>query len=169
MRHDDDVVSAEFSADGRVVVTASADRSARIWDASTGRPITPPLWHRSSVAHAVFSPEGHQVATLTADGEARLWDAATGEPITPTWRHPHRYDAGHLMFSADGQRLLLATGADAVFLRAFRQNTAALDDLVLQAQVLSGHRIDPTAGMLALDRASLSNAWQRWHSKPPAP
>ena len=150
-------------------MTASADRSARVWDASTGRPLTPPLWHHGSVAHAVFSPEAHRVATLTADGEARLWDAATGEAMTPTVLHPHRYDAGHLMFSADGQRLLVATGADAVFLRAFSRNTAALEDLVLQAQVLSGHRIDAAAGMLALDRTSLSNAWQRWHPKPPAP
>ena len=63
MRYDDDVVSAEFSADGGAVVTASADRSARVWDASTGRPLTPPLWHHGSVAHAgggeLAHPAGH--------------------------------------------------------------------------------------------------------------
>ena len=37
MRHDDAVLSAQFSADGQRVVTASRDKTARVWDASTIR------------------------------------------------------------------------------------------------------------------------------------
>ena len=35
----DSVTSAAFSPDGRRIVTASADNTARLWDAETGKPI----------------------------------------------------------------------------------------------------------------------------------
>jgi WD40 repeat protein len=34
--HDDAVLSAAFSADGARIVTASGDRTARVWDVSWG-------------------------------------------------------------------------------------------------------------------------------------
>jgi len=159
MLHDADVHTAEFSSDGHAVVTASSDRTARVWDAFTGNPVTPPLWHRAAVAHAVFSPDNHRVATISAEGELRLWDARTGEPITPSLPHPHRYDVGRLMFSPGGEHLLLATGADAMFIREFKKNIAPLNDLLLQAQILSAHRIDSEAGVVGLGKLTLSNAW----------
>jgi WD40 repeat protein len=56
------------------VLTASADGTARVWDAQTGQPLTLPLEHRGGVASAEFSPDGRRV--LTASGEARLWDVS---------------------------------------------------------------------------------------------
>ena len=35
--------SAAFSPDGKRIVTASADKTARLWDAETGKPIGEPL------------------------------------------------------------------------------------------------------------------------------
>ena len=39
------VKSAAFSPDGRFVVTASWDRTARVWEAATGKAIGEPLRH----------------------------------------------------------------------------------------------------------------------------
>lgn len=61
------------------IVTASSDRSARIWDLATGRPLSPPLLHRQGVSDAVFSPDGTRVLTGSWDGTARLW--AVPEPL----------------------------------------------------------------------------------------
>ena len=36
-------MSAAFSPDGQRIVTASFDKTARIWDAATGKPIGEPL------------------------------------------------------------------------------------------------------------------------------
>jgi tetratricopeptide (TPR) repeat protein len=72
LRHHGAVLYAAFSADGWLVVTASADRTARVWDAATGEPVTPPLLHHGPVAHAAFSPDGTRLATAGARG-ARLW------------------------------------------------------------------------------------------------
>ena len=41
--HDDWVASAAFSPDGKRIVTASHDKTARLWDAATGLPIGQPL------------------------------------------------------------------------------------------------------------------------------
>src|SRR5262249_22703420 len=46
-----------FSPNGRRVLLAF-ENEARVWNASTGEPVTPPLRHDSSVFHVAFSPDG---------------------------------------------------------------------------------------------------------------
>jgi len=43
--HQGPVTGAEFSPDGRRIVTTSADHTARVWDTETGEAATPPLVH----------------------------------------------------------------------------------------------------------------------------
>ena len=47
--------SAQFSADGQRVVTASEDKTARVWDAATGKAIGEPMKHEGTVNSAQFS------------------------------------------------------------------------------------------------------------------
>lgn len=65
--------SAAFSPDGRRVVTAAQDSTARIWDAATGLPISDPLMHGSRVTACEFSPDGRFVRTEDAEGRFLLW------------------------------------------------------------------------------------------------
>ena len=75
-------MSAAFSPDGKRIVTASEDKTARLWDAETGKPIGEPLTgHTDGVSSAAFSPDGKRIVTASADKTARLWDAETGKPI----------------------------------------------------------------------------------------
>jgi len=77
-RHDGPVNSAVFSPDGALIVTASADKTARIWDAATGKVIEVFRGHDSQVYSAAFSPDGARVVTASGDKTARLWDVKTG-------------------------------------------------------------------------------------------
>jgi WD40 repeat protein/serine/threonine protein kinase len=79
--------SAEFSPDGRRVVTTGEDGIAQIWDLASGEAVTPPLRHEKMVCYAQFSPDGRRVVTASRDHSARVWDAATGEPITEPMKH----------------------------------------------------------------------------------
>jgi WD40 repeat protein len=45
MKHNDAVNSAQFSPDGKQIVTASSDNTARVWDAQTSKPLTEPMKH----------------------------------------------------------------------------------------------------------------------------
>src|SRR5262249_61460976 len=53
-RHEAPVVSAAFSPDGSRIVTASWDRTARIWDAASGKEIAVLRGHEGSVQSAAF-------------------------------------------------------------------------------------------------------------------
>jgi WD40 repeat protein len=53
MKHDAEVSSAQFSADGQRVVTASSDGTARVWDAATGKALSEPMKHDGLVRSGV--------------------------------------------------------------------------------------------------------------------
>jgi WD40 repeat protein/serine/threonine protein kinase/tetratricopeptide (TPR) repeat protein len=107
LQHGDPVWYAEFSPDGQLIVTASADKTARVWDGRTGEPQTRPLKHLDLVGTAHFSSDGARVVTASWDGTARVWDAQTGEPLGPAMEHgEHLLDA---QFSPDGKRIVTAS------------------------------------------------------------
>jgi WD40 repeat protein len=58
-----------FSPDGRSLLTASLDRTARVWGITTGDEIRR-LPHAASAA---FSPDGRLIVGATDGGAARLW------------------------------------------------------------------------------------------------
>jgi WD40 repeat protein len=99
------VLEAAFSPDGRFVVTASADGTARIWDVATGRE-THKLIHDTIVVGARFSPDGKRVVTTT-DYRIYFWDAATGEVIGKPLAHDH--EVASVAFSPDGSRMVSAS------------------------------------------------------------
>lgn len=77
--HTKSVYSARFSADGKRVLTASLDQSARIFDAATGELVTRLVNPDSGLYCAVFDPEGRRAATIAEDGSVRVWDAVSGK------------------------------------------------------------------------------------------
>jgi len=101
------VVHVAFSPDGTRIVTASWDKTARVWDALTGKPVTSPLEHQAAVSSAVFSPDGTRVVTASDDKTARVWDAATGKPLTKPFEHQATVRSAS--FSPDGMRVVTAS------------------------------------------------------------
>ncbi len=99
--------SAEFSPDGTRVVTASVDKTARLWDAATGKPLGEPMRHEDVVSSAAFSPDGKRVVTASWDKTARLWDAATQKPLGEPMRHGDAVRSA--AFSPDGTQLVTAS------------------------------------------------------------
>jgi len=78
--HTDRIQSAGFSPDGRRLVTASWDGSARIWQTEGGEEIFT-LAHDGPLNSAVFTPDGRRVVTASQDATARVWDADSGREI----------------------------------------------------------------------------------------
>ena len=109
IRHGDRVRAAEFSPDGERLVTASSDETARIWNATTGLPLTPPMKHANRVYSARFSRDGKRILTTSSDG-AYLWDAQTAQPVIPTMKL--NGGASFAEFSGDGNRILATSFTD---------------------------------------------------------
>jgi WD40 repeat protein/tetratricopeptide (TPR) repeat protein len=107
------VTRAAFSPDGRWVLTAGLEGTARVWDANTGHSAAPPLPHGEAVQHAAFAPDGRRVLTVSLDGLVRLWDLTGSDPSPlPAWLSgaPPReslYLTGErvVAFTRDGRRL----------------------------------------------------------------
>jgi len=76
--HTATVFSAAFSPDGKKVVTASFDRTARIWNAESGEVLRTLEGHTGVLRAAVFSPDGKTIVTASDDRTARIWNAESG-------------------------------------------------------------------------------------------
>ena len=63
---------------GCYVATASADRTARVWDSGTGALRYTLTGHNGIVTGVSFSPDGRLIATSSSDKTARIWNARTG-------------------------------------------------------------------------------------------
>ncbi len=119
--HREDLTEASFSPDGRWVLTASNDATARVWNASTGKLIAilqgnagrVPQIRREyageshkpdAVTHATFSPDGLGVITARADGTVQIWALAIGQAVGTL----ERFEAATngLALSPDGSRII---------------------------------------------------------------
>jgi hypothetical protein len=106
MKHAEGVLSAQFSLDGKRIVTASWNETARVWDAQTGQPLAEPLQHGDVVVSAEFSSDGLRILTGSHDRTARVWDAQTGQALSEPLLHgaPVMW----AQFSPDGKRIATA-------------------------------------------------------------
>ncbi len=106
--HQGEVRSLAFSRDSRALVTASNDRTARVWPLPGGAPVVLQGGHSAALASATFSPDGKRVLTGGTDNSLQLWDAADGShPRISLSRHANAVNT--VMFNPAGQSLLSAS------------------------------------------------------------
>jgi WD40 repeat protein len=66
-----------FQPGGTHFVTASADNTAQVWDAQTGKGVVTLRGHSAPVFSARFTNFGPGVVTVSWDNTARLWNYQT--------------------------------------------------------------------------------------------
>jgi WD40 repeat protein/serine/threonine protein kinase len=127
--HGNPLLSAAYSPDGTRIVTASYDKTARIWDARTGAQLAVLLGHSDALYSAAYSPDGARILTASADKTARIWDARTGAQLAVLSNHGDIVESA--AYSPDGMRIVTASA----------DKTARIWDARTGAQlaVLSGH------------------------------
>lgn len=115
--HDGAVTALALSDNGELLGTASADGTAKVFDARTGERVMTFAGHIRTdgritassgmvgVASIAFSPDGRTVVTAGADGACRTWSAETGagSAFAPSGQGLTMITAS---FSADGERAL---------------------------------------------------------------
>ncbi|WP_437307307.1 nSTAND1 domain-containing NTPase [Sorangium sp. So ce388] len=107
LSHPDIVLYAAYSPDGKRIVTACSDATARVWNADgTGEPMVL-RGHEDRVSSAAFSPDGKRIVTASWDRTARVWNAdGTGEPVV---LRGHTDTIAFVAFSPDGTRIVTAS------------------------------------------------------------
>lgn len=107
--HEQDIYSLDFSRDGRIVVSGSGDRTARIWDMADGS-----LLHTlvikdndqkdPGVTSVAISPDSRLVAAGSLDKMVRVWDAYDGKLLEQL--EGHKDSVYSVAFMPDGHTLL---------------------------------------------------------------
>ena len=138
--HTDTVNSCAWSPDSSKVLTASDDKTARIWDAAShqileGQTLFTLEGHTDLVMGCAWSPDGSKVLTASYDMTARLWDAATGQTLFILKGHSDTVMG--CAWSPDGSKVL--TGS--------RDKTARVWDAVLAVLRTSPTLIVDTANV----------------------
>ena len=98
-----DLSNAKFSPDNTMVVTASRNKSATVWNIATEEAIAE-FKHDHWVTYAEFSPDSTTVLTSSIDRSAIIWDIASGETVTVPLTHDSDIKTAH--FSADGTKVI---------------------------------------------------------------
>lgn len=129
--HGEDHMHAEFSPDGKWVVTVSSGGTVQLLEAAGGAPIGPPILHKEDNEGGfafALSPDGTRFVTAPLYGTTRLSNLTGGNRSPAPLRHGDEVVSAS--FSRDGTRIVTAS----------RDGIARLWDAV------SGAPIGPTLG-----------------------
>ena len=180
-----------FSPDGTRLITASLDKTMRLWDAGTGteqKNLPPPddainrvvaanrmltlleqgiLPKKRDDVHSVkFSQDGTQLISVSSDGSLHLWDVDTGRYQFSFSIGEHTHWVSTLAFSADSKYLISNTALEGR-VRVWSVETFTQHALLTVPQEV----IDLTfpANLTKLAGRTLRHGIQVWDSETKAP
>ncbi|HEV7805951.1 MAG TPA: BTAD domain-containing putative transcriptional regulator [Solirubrobacteraceae bacterium] len=103
--HTGDVYGLAFSPNGKHLVTASTDGTARIFNADTGESERTLHGHANTVTSVAYSADGEQIVTAGADSTIRIWPAKGG---AATVLYGHRGAVNSAVFNSSGDQVVSA-------------------------------------------------------------
>jgi len=76
--HTERVNYADFSPDGKYIVSTSEDKTAKLWDIRTGKELHTFYGHTKNVITARFNADGKTITTTSNDNTIKIWNIASG-------------------------------------------------------------------------------------------
>ena len=100
-------MACDFSPNGDLMVSASRDRSLKIWETKSGAEVVTLIGHSNAVVDCKFSPDNRQVVSASWDRTLKVWDVETGAEVGTLSGHRRKVSA--CCFSHDGNYILSAS------------------------------------------------------------
>ncbi|RYO00688.1 putative WD repeat-containing protein, partial [Alternaria tenuissima] len=142
------VNAVAFSPDGKTLASASTDRTAKVWNAGSGKALQTLNDHSDKVYAVAFSPDGKTLASASDDGTVQVWDARSGKALQTLNDHSDQVYA--VAFSPDGKTMASRSGDGTIKVWDARSGKAL--------QTLKGHPYSLTAIAFSPDGKTLASA-----------
>ncbi len=138
---------AAFSPDSKRLATSCDNKTAELWDATTGLLLLKLVGHTDAVTDIIFSPDGKRIATSSLDDTVRVWDAATGKEVFTLSGH-QGFGVMSVEYSPDS-KLLATAGADDRTVRIWDAATGQAVRVLHYAEDLQAVTFSPDGKRLA--------------------
>jgi WD40 repeat protein len=148
--HGDDINSAEFDSEGRRILTASNDHTARISDGATGSPTGIELRHDAPVVNAKFSANGQLAATISG---TKVWVWQLRDNGVRKHELSHDTAVTSLQFSHDSLALFTAA-ADGKVREWNLINGRPIGEPIIEQSGIVAMDLDPSGDNLLLGTAN---------------
>jgi WD40 repeat protein len=102
--HSHIVSSLALSKDGKILVSASKDKTIKIWHLKTGQLLRTIEGHKNGIYAVALSDDGQIIASGSADNTIKLWHLETGELLSTFTGHNNTVTA--LVFADKGNTLV---------------------------------------------------------------
>ena len=133
--HSGAVRSIEFNHDAALVVTASDDRTVRLWDTQSARQLASVRVDDKPAQSAHFNVDGTLFVTSSDGDAATVWESPTGKPIASLRVHSGGISEG--VFDPSGSKIATRGGDGTV--RIWEARTGK------QLLILEGHNNPPSS------------------------
>ena len=142
--HTAPITQLQISPDRSLLISASVDKTIRLWNISTGELIRTISGHNDRVTALSFNPDRQTFASASADRTIKIW-AIEGNLLTIL--QGHTAEVISLVFSSDGR--LASSSAD---------NTVRLWDIGQQSSIVLGKKPAIAALAFSSDGKTLASA-----------
>jgi WD40 repeat protein len=105
--HSQGVSACAVTPDGRRVVSASDDKTLKIWDLESGRVLATLEGHAAQVRACAVTPDGRRVVSASDDKTLKVWDLESGRALATLEGHAREVSA--CAVTSDGRRVISAS------------------------------------------------------------
>ncbi|MEO0585796.1 MAG: caspase family protein, partial [Bacteroidota bacterium] len=89
--HYDPILHLAFHPLGQYILSASEDKTLRLWEVKTGTPVKIYRGKNVDILSLDFHPDGNSFLTCHGDGTLRIWDLQTQRILQELGGNPNRY------------------------------------------------------------------------------
>ncbi|MBD2737435.1 hypothetical protein H6H03_26725, partial [Nostoc paludosum FACHB-159] len=101
--HSDSVNAVAVTPNGQQVISASWDKTLKVWNLATGEELFTLKGHSDSVNAVAVTPNGQQVISASWDKTLKVWNLATGEELFTL--KGHSYSVNAVAVTPNGQQV----------------------------------------------------------------
>ncbi len=152
--------SISFSPDSKKILTSFSDYTCRVWDAATGKGVTPYIKHLSRASYvdqstARFSSDGKKI--ITADNDTYwIWEANTGEPLSAPLKD-YLSTGDNKVDSVINKKRLDQSKANTFTIRSLSAN-----DIRNYSSLVAGQQLDVNSSFAPLSSEDFLQKWAAW-------